>query len=80
MTRNQNITTQTFKEIWNNMNLLDHSAFYKKAEGLRESTIRCYATGHRAAHGPSLACLVRTLKRMGYNVGDGRFLFPESIK
>ena len=65
------INTQSFREIWNNMHTLDHVTFYKKADGLRESTIRCYATGHRAAHGPSLACLIRALKRMGYNVGDG---------
>lgn len=72
-----NIDTRTFAQIWNEMPTADHAIFYKKVEGLRESSIRCYALGLRTPTGPSLACLVRGLKRTGLNVGDGRFLFPE---
>lgn len=72
-----NIDNRTFAQIWSELEIADHAIFYKKVEGLRESSIRCYALGLRTPTGPSLACLVRGLKRIGINVGDGRFLFPE---
>ena len=76
-TKSRTLESRSFVDIWNSWGRNERSLFYDNLVGLRECTIRNYSTGRRNPTGPSLACIVRTFKRCGYNVGDGRFLFPE---
>lgn len=71
------VETRTFKEIWNAWSRFQKEQFYEKLEGIREATVRSYGTGRRIARGPSLYCLVKTFKKLGIDVLDGRYLFKE---
>ncbi|MCQ2219781.1 MAG: hypothetical protein MJZ12_00225 [Prevotella sp.] len=70
------VDTRTFVEIWSAWDRIERNTFYDKALGLRDSSIRSYGTGRRKASTPALKCLVDAFRKIGMNVGDGRYLFP----
>lgn len=73
------IDTRSFREIYASFkqDRALRNRFYDNLKVLRQDTVRSYGTGRREPSTPALPFLIDALKKTGFKVGDGRYLFAK---